>query len=177
MANRLDSTSAAAAQYENLRAFLDHRVTRDDRSDGSDADWIQQTAWEHTQMTYPQAVADTNTAVWEIANPRFPDGPLYNANGEKERDPNGVWGMTRETRQAHFSAAYGDERLDELRASCEQLVNDTLQADGPTAAFAVLQDPTFAATDYSERYRELQAQTDAAMAAAERPPLTEEERQ
>ena len=81
--------------------------------------------------------------------------------------------MTRETKQAHFSATYGDE----LRASCEQLVNDTLQADGPTAACSVLQDLTFAASDYSERYRELQAQTDAAMAAAERPPLTEAERQ
>ena len=64
MANRIDPTGdGAAAQYENRRAFLDRWAIRDGRSDGSDADWLHQTAWEHTQMTSPQAVADTNTAV------------------------------------------------------------------------------------------------------------------
>lgn len=42
-----DQINPDPAQYEKLRAFLDHWVIRGDRSDGSGADWLEQKSWEY----------------------------------------------------------------------------------------------------------------------------------
>lgn len=133
----------AAQAYESIRRFLDHWVTRDDRSDGGDSSRLTEAAWELTQATYPAAVHDANRTAWAIAHARFPGTMYPTPIGE---DPNQVSSMDTASRQAYYRERYGEDRIAEFKTAVVEGIRSAITRHGARTALDTLQNLAQAVT-------------------------------